>query len=146
MASYCSEYGSTTFTLVFSGTNVGDSVHSMLSNFRRVTEVSLRHNLYSPKLLLDGSYPALIWEHAFEVYNEESWQIPQIQAFYDLRTLINSRPQELQLQSNVGTPVIAFGNCYLQEPRQEEPEDMLLAAAGVWALKFLGTDVPSISS
>ena len=139
----CNSYNSMVFTLSFSGTSLGDSVHTLQASFQRLTQVAQRHNFWATNVLLDGGYPALVYEHTFVIYKEAAGRVEYVDYFYDLANQIVADPQELLLKAG-GNNVFAFGDCYLANTDQKEPSDLLMLAAGMSQLTFWGTVIPSL--
>jgi len=141
---FCSTYGSTHFTLVFSGSTLGDHLASFRSVPRRATQVEERHNLWATTPILDGSYPALVWDHEFLVYQEDNYPLNFAETYFNLAAHFTSAPQSLIVKLKTDT-AIAFGDCYMREFTQSDPEQLLLYAAGILPIKFVGTQIPSVS-
>jgi hypothetical protein len=139
----CATYGSTVFTLIFSGSIIGDHIYSTISRPRLATKINERQNLWASSVVLDGRYPALVHDHQFVVYNEESYRLDYMRWFYNLASRIDGDPHSLTI--NLGNNVVvAFGDCYLLEPQQREPDSLLLQSAGLVEVAFLGTSIPSV--
>jgi len=139
----CATYGSTVFTLAFSGSAVGDHVYSSKSKSRMVARPSERQNYWSSQVVLDGRYPALVYDHDFVVYRETEYRLDYAKWYYELAQRIDGDPHALALK--IGDDVVvAFGDCYLLEPQQQEPDSLLLQAAGMVVVSFLGTSIPSV--
>lgn len=141
----CAEYHTNKFTLVFSGTTLGDHVHTYQSKPVRVSEIDAKHNFWASSAILDGSYPALVWEHQFSLYKSATNEVEFVRFFVNLATHVNSRPLPLELKYETQT-VVAFGSCYLDVSEHEEPDSLLHTAAGLVSLRFRGTSLPSVST
>jgi len=144
--------------LVFGSTQIGSRVHSFRSTFRRATPVKVRHSYWSTQPILDGGYPAIVWDHTFTVYTEAGSVLGLAEEFFDLVSKVSGETQSLQLKPTlvtsttssglvaavtVTTPVKDFGNCYLQDsPELSQPEQFLMSCAGMFTLQFLGTTKP----
>lgn len=131
------------YTLVFSGTTLGDHLHGFHSRFRRATEVRARHCFWDSDVILDGSYPALIWEHTFTLYTESGSVVGFTQEFLNLADHIQGTPLNLKIITSVGTLVLDFGSCYLQEPDLEKPDMLLFQKAGFVNARFIGNTKPA---
>ena len=140
---YCSTYGSHVLTLVYSGTTLGDHIHGMQTMPQRMTAVRRCHNFWASVPVLDGRYPALVYEHTFLVYNEEVSELDYLRWYAELAQQIAGDPYPLEVRINDNVAV-AFGNCYVEPASQKEPDTLLLHAAGVVELPFIGTDIPSV--
>lgn len=133
------------FTLVHSGTALGLWIDAWNTKARRLTEIAERQNFWSQQVILDGSYPALAWDHSFTVYSEANSLNTYINSYVALANRIQSRAYPLEIWSGTSTPVVwYFGNCYLKDFGQEEPKDLMLHAAGMIRLNFVGTVIPSL--
>lgn len=136
-------------TLVFSGSALGNSVHSLKSTVQRLTAIERRSNFWSTTVLLDGSYPDLVWVHDIQVYKSSVSSLSAVLQFasdyYSLATLITSSTASLKITDGSTTTLIDFGNCYLDNPVLSEPQDLLLSSAGIFGLQFLGTSIPTVT-
>lgn len=135
------------YTLVFSGTNVGDTLYAYLHSSRRATDLHVRHNLWASQATVDGRYPAVVWEHKFTVFKEQDTPHGYVKHLFDqVLTLVHSDPLPLAVhRKDNDAQVILFGSCYLQEhPKQTDPTDLLLHAAGIYNLGFIGTSDPTV--
>lgn len=135
------------YTLVFSGTTVGDKlVQGVKSTVKRATEINVRQNFWSPFVLLDGRYPALWYEHSVMIYEEKAGPHQYAKSWYDKHlTLINTTPLPLVIRHGItGADIIAFGSCYAQPLEQNQPEELLLYSAGIFRAVFWGTCLPSV--
>jgi len=130
-------------TLIFSGTLLSDHVHSVKSNYGRLTQIERRPNFWSTSITLDGSYPDLEYSHTFTLYNEEADRFAFMSYFYDLSTKITSRAQNLLLKDG-DTTVVDFRSCYMEAPGLKEPDELLLMQAGLLEITFFSTQIPSV--
>lgn len=135
------------YTLVCSGSTIGNWVESFVTKERRLNEVTERTSFWSTTTRLDGSYPALIFKHTFTVYFEAASRELFAKAFFDITNHFHGVGSPLFLISGYTSPVtIFFGNCYLtQEPQLKNPDALLLHSAGMISLEFTGTLVPSVA-
>lgn len=134
-----------TFTLIFSGTTLIQShyVQSMKTTFKRLTTVAQRQNLWAPNVILDGRYPAQVWEHNFLLYTEVvSNPIQFAHRFWDTELKIDGSAQLLVMQESL-VDRVNFGSVYLDVSSLENPSDLLLYRAGFLRLRFVGTTLPT---
>lgn len=141
----CNSYGTTQFTLVFSGTTLGEHVHSLRTARKLATAVNPRHNTWATYVVLDGNYPALVWNHVFTIYNEESSRTDYANWYWGISSIYSNKPYSLELQDGKGNTVVSFGDCQLFDDSQKEPQELLIAAAGLLELHFYGTTCPSLN-
>ncbi len=141
----CNLLAPNAITLVFSGTTLGNHVHSWTPTPRRTTPIDERHNFWATTVVLDGSYPQLVWDHEFLVYTEPTTPNKYAFAkdFLAYMNYVTGDPQDLRLKVG-STTVVACGSCYLDIPSLSDPEDLLLYEAGIVHFKFIGTSIPSI--
>jgi len=133
-------------TLVYSGTSVGDHLHAIDEiSPSRLNPVQRQNNYWSTSTLLDGRYPATIWEYTFTVYQEDTDSLEFVRSFTSLANtgLNDNNVRSLEVQNDSGT-VIAFGDCYYEGQKLSGPDAFLLGAAGLIQLQFVGTQVPSV--
>jgi hypothetical protein len=145
VASYGNATTAGNYTLVFSGTRLGDWVETFKSGVSRPTEIAVRQNLWSTTVLLDGSYPAFSWDHEFVVYTESGSLRGYLDRYFSFARQFFSRTRPLELRAGDTTSVVVdFGNCYMKPFTQENPGDLLLQRAGMIRLQFIGTAVPTV--
>ena len=132
-----------TWTLNFSGSTIIQSsfVQSFRTSFRRAVPVAQRPKLWSPTVILDGNYPAQVWQHDFLLYNEASTPCDFAEEFIDLETKISSFAIPIVLQDNA-VDRIDFGSCFLEPPSLAQPQELLLYRAGYIRVRFLGNTRP----
>lgn len=139
--------GSTGYSLIYNSIAVGDIIVGHVSNWKRQTDIHVRQNFWSQNAILDGRYPSLVWEHNFKVLESEPTVSLYVKNYYQMaNTLVTSNPAALAIK-NFDSPnnvIFYYGLCYLDVATQDQPEDLLLTAGGVFALKFLGTSIPSL--
>lgn len=143
----CNDYDFPThYTLAFPTSLVGDRVHSYNTSVKRATEINVRQNLWASYVILDGRYPALVYQHDFEIYMEKTTPRLYTKALFDIvRTMVTSDPMALTMKNGLtSSDVIAFGQCYLVPPEQSKPEELMMLEAGLFKVKFMGTECPSI--
>lgn len=146
----CSDYGK--YTLIFSGSLVGTFVHGWTTTPRRLTDVNVRHNFWSQQAILDGHYPAVVWDTRVTLYTESGSVIGFIKDFVAFGELITPNAQSTQIRRQVGSvstptdPVVAdFGNCYMTSgPDLRQPDMLLFTRAGMVVLDFIGNTHPVI--
>lgn len=144
MPTECTSFGSSTYTLVFSGSTIGDHIHDLKTTYGRLTEIAQRQNFWASDVILDGRYPALVFEHTFTLYKNSGGAVDYAKMFFALANKIEGDPRSLVAKIK-STTVISFGDCYMEPPEQQEPDSLLLTEAGLFTLKFLGTQIPSIA-
>jgi hypothetical protein len=146
VASYEDATTAGNYTLTHSGVTLGNWVNDYTSNPRLATEVQQRHNLWSTVVILDGSDPALVWDHEFTVYTESGSMHGFMNKYFETsnRFYVN-RARPLRIQSgDTNSVVIDFGNCYFVGQGLGEPSSLLLHRAGMLKLKFWGTQTPTV--
>lgn len=132
------------YELTFAGTTVAEFVQSFTSRFRRLNAVQRRQNFWHDTILLDGSYPAQVWDHQFTVYQEAANRNAYATAFFDLEDLIFSDPRTLLITA-VSTVVAQdwdFGLCYLEAAEPATPTELQLFRAGFITVRFVGNQKP----
>ena len=142
MGGLCTPYP----TLVYSGATLGDHLHSIDEiSPSRMTPVSRQQNYWSNSPLLDGRYPAVIWEYTFTVYQEEADELEFVRGFATMANtgLNDANARSLEVKNSEGI-VVAFGDCYYEGQKLTGPDAFLLGAAGLIQLQFVGTQVPSV--
>lgn len=135
------------YTLVFSGAAVGDKlVQGYRTTPKRATEINVRQNFWASNVLLDGRYPALWYEHSFLIYEEKAGPHQYAKSWHDKHsTLISTVPLPLIVRHGTSSAdIVAFGSCYMQPLEQQQPEELLLYAAGIYRAIFWGTCNPSV--
>lgn len=133
-------------TLVYSGTTLGTYLHGFTTSYGRATPVNIRHNFWDTTVLLDGSYPALVWNHEFTLYTENGSVAGFAKDFIGLSDKIVGTAQDLRISyaNSPALTLLQFGNCYLDDaPSVQQPELLLLQSAGFIKVKFLGNTKPS---
>lgn len=142
--SYDSATSAGNYTLVFSGTFLGDWIDSYSSVPAKATPTAVRQNFWANQVILDNSYPALVHNHTFVLYTESGSLAGYFKRYHGLAThLMKQRPYPLQIWSGTTTPVVVdFGSCVLESI--ENSEELLLYNAGKITLSFQGTQVPSV--
>ena len=131
----------------FNAIDIGDEILGYKQSTRRVTDVTVKHNLWSNTPVMDGRYPAILYEHTFRIYLESATR----QAFCDFMwELGNSHfyadPKALLLL-DVTTPfsqITNYGNCYLMEGSEDTPEELMMFEAGIFTVRFQGITKPTI--
>jgi len=108
----------------------------------------VRHNFWDTTVLLDGSYPALLWEHEFVLYTEGSSLSNFANIFVGLSDRVAAAPTSLKI-SYVASPTLTlvdFGDCYMQDkPTLIKPDMLLHQEAGFIRVSFLGSTKPVVS-
>lgn len=133
------------FTLVFSGTIMGTTLDGFTAEPRRVSEIIVKQNFWASKAVVDGSYPALVWNHRFRVFTEAGSIGGFVEKFLNMSDWIAGVPYPLTIATSLG-PHIAFGNCYLQNPSLSLPERLLMQRAGFVEVEFVGNTKPTLVS
>lgn len=149
MTSVASFGGATTagnYTLVCSGTRIGQWVESFRSATQRLTGVRKRSNFWSSVVFLDGYYPAQVYEHEFTLYTENGSLHGFIEDFFDMSDHIHGAPLPLAIHDgDTATVVFNFGNCYMEDgPELQEPDQLLLQRAGFLVVRFIGATKPTV--
>lgn len=144
------------YVLVCNSVSVGDWVNDFKTDYKLVTPVQVRHNFWASYPVLDGSFPAIVWEHSFTVYHSATNYKGFIDWYYNLFNIYQAQPAQLSLydealntgSSTLAAPVcIDFGACYLQDgPRLKQPEALLMYAAGMAEVKFIGSVQPIVDA
>lgn len=131
------------FTLTFSTVTFPNSsfVQGWAPSFKRLTGVQQRQNFWCNEVLLDGRFPAQVWEHTFNIFTEAVSVVEYAQRFTDLESFFFSDPTTLVIQEN-SVDKIVLGGCYLQPPNLEEPRELLQFRAGFLRIIFLGNSRP----
>jgi hypothetical protein len=133
------------YTLTFSSMPVGTRVHAFKTDIQRATEVNVRHNFWGNKIILDGSYPAIIWNHTFIVYTERPNVKDFVNAFFAMSNFFTGVPRTLTVVSSFGTE-IDFGSCYMSNPVElSSPDHLLQHKAGFIQLGFVGSVRPNLT-
>ena len=145
VASFGSASTAGNFTLIFSGVRLGDWVDVFKSDERRLGEIAERQNFWSTNVILDGGYPAFVFDHEFVLYTESGSLEGYLKRYLGFNGHNTSRPQPLKMHyGDTSSPVVDFGNCYLKGRTQEEPSDLLQHRAGKIRLQFTGTLAPTV--
>lgn len=136
------------YLLSFANTIVGDELVTWTPGVRRATALDVRHNFWAPIASLDGTYPALVWEHNITAYLEKTTRPYYAEYLRNAAiNMISSLAQPLKVMSlDTTTVVIAFGDCYCDGLEQSDPQSLLIEPAGILKFKFLGTSPFSIVS
>lgn len=137
------------WTLVYSGTGVSSAVSFPTSHFvqgwvpkfRRLTDIQQRQNFWCNDVILDGRFPAQVWEHEFNIFTEAVSVTEFAQRYTDLQSLFFSVASTLVIQEN-GSNKIILGPCLMQPPALEQPREQLQFRAGFLRIRFLGTTAP----
>lgn len=136
----------TRYALEFNGSNIGTYVHGFQSSFQRVTAINPRHNFWDTTVLLDGSYPALVWDHKFVLYTEGTSLNDFAVKYLNLADLVAGSAAALKIV-NASSPsgvLLNFGSCYFSaSPELQKPELLLLQEAGFITVSFLGSTKPT---
>lgn len=141
-------YGDSTsagnYTLVFSGTFLGDWIDTYSSVPSKVTPTAVRQNFWATQVILDSSYPALVHSHTFKVYTESGSLAGYFKRYHGMALqMMKNRPYPLQIWSGTSTPVVVdFGSCTMES--YEPSEELLQYRAGFLTLSFQGTQIPSV--
>ncbi len=140
----CSTLGApNTLTLVFSGTTLGNYVHSLVSAIQPLDEIQKKSNYWASQAILDGRYRNCVYSHNFLVYVEKTDRFQYAQYAVSFADQFRGNAQELQLKWG-STAVMWFGNCWLDAVEPKQPQEMLLHEAGMLEFRFLGTVVTSV--
>lgn len=144
-ASYGNATSAGNFTLVFSGGLLGSWVEGFTSVPRR-SEIAERQNFWSTDTILDGSYPALTWDHEFTLYTEAGSVGGFMNSYFALANKFYSRSRPLRIcwGTEVSSLRVDFGNCYMKPFSLENPSELLLHRAGMIKLAFVGTQTPTV--
>ncbi len=132
--------------LVYNTTTVGTYLHGFVSSVSRATAINVRHNFWDITALLDGSYPAQVWEHNFVLYHEAANLKQFADDFLGLSDLFYGTATGLRisLASSPSGTYMSFGSCLLQDkPVLQKPDLLFQQQAGFFGLSFLGTTKPS---
>lgn len=145
VASYDSATTAGNYTLVFSGTRLGGWVDKFKSDVRRPVDIAERQNFWSSVVILDGSYPAFVWDHEFTLYTESGSLLGYVDKYFDLAAQFFTRTRPLEIRfGDTSSVAVNFGSCYMKPFGQGEPSDLLQHRAGMLQLKFVGTAVPTV--
>jgi len=140
----CSTPTSGLYTLVFSGTNLGDYVHEIIpSEIRLTTDVFVKHNMWSNQVVLDSSYPVPTHEHTFVVSKIGADRHAYMKYYYELVSWFTTATRTLELH-NKGAKVVDYGGCFLRGYSQNDPQALLVSAAGLLRLSFIGNTAPIV--
>ena len=105
----CTSFGSSVYTLVFSGDTIGTHIHDWKTTSRRMSEIAERQNFWASDVILDGRYPALVYEHVFMLYMESTDEVDYAHDVLLLNTKIEGDPRALNIICSENT-VVCFGN------------------------------------
>lgn len=143
------------YTLIFSGVRIPSSawisgtngwIQSFKSSYSRLTDIQRRQNYTSTIVILDGRYPAQVWEHEFVLYTESGSLGQQAEILYKLHDEIDGVSYPLRMEDgDTGTAVIEFGNCLILPASLDEPQELLLHRAGFVRVTFLGNTRPIVT-
>ena len=135
------------FTLIFSGTQVGDWIEDFDYKAERLTEINERQNLWADRVILDGRYPALIHRYTFQLYTQTGSIGGLFAAFTRLNSIVTSNPGPLTVR--VGTPgtvVYNYGLCYFNAPANPvSPQRFNRHEAMVFEVNFTGKTSPTVT-
>lgn len=121
-------------------------VFGMMSNFKRLTEIAKVQNFWSSNVILDGRYPALVWEHEFLVSRVDSLVMNSYSSYIDFASgAVQGTPKPLHLIHPTAGSIIAFGDTYFDSVTPQSPDQFLVATANIFKLKFIGNTKPSVS-
>jgi len=145
------------YTLVFSGVRIPSSawipgvngwVETFQSNPSRLTEIQRRQNFTSSIVLLDGRFPAQVWDHEFVLYTETGSLGQFAELFFKLQDEIRNDPVDLRIEDgDTGNAVFEFGPCYINAPASlEEPTELLMFRAGFIRISFVGNTRPIVNN
>lgn len=144
------------YTLVFSGVRIPSSawipgvngwVETFTSNYRRLTSINERQNFTAASVILDGRFPAQVWEHEFRLYTETGSLGQFAELVYKFHDEINELPLPLSIHDgDTANSVVDFGNCYIEPVELDEPSELLLHAAGFVRVTFFGTTRPVVNN
>jgi hypothetical protein len=133
------------WTLVFSTATVtfptSSFVQAWTPKFRRLTAVQERQNFWCNDVIIDGRFPAQVWEHEFNIFTEAVSVTEYAQRYTDLQSLFLSDPTTLVIQENAADKIV-LGGCYMRPPGLEEPKELLQFRAGFLKIMFLGNKAP----
>lgn len=132
--------------LVYNTTTLGTYLHGFVSFVSRATPINVRHNFWDSTVVLDGSYPAQVWEHNFVLYHEAA----NLKAFADDFLALSDQfygtaaTLKISLASSPSGTYMTFGSCLLQDkPALQKPDLLLQQQAGFFGLSFLGSIKPT---
>ena len=132
------------YTLVFSGSSLGDFVEDFKTTVRRNKGVQRRQNFWSTNVILDGKYPGVVWEHQIKIYVEKSSREAFFNEFTSLSSLILGDRQDLRINDvDSGTAQYDFGKCYMKNFKLDTPDAFIKHPAGFFVLNFVGNEAPS---
>ena len=133
-------------TLEFNSIQVGNWVESFNSTWRRTSDIQEVQCFWANEAILDGGFPALIWEHEITIYDEEADRKTFADFFVDLGDKVNASRQSLEIvAASASYAAVDFGLCYIQPPELVEPDALLLFEAGFVTLRFIGTTKPVVT-
>lgn len=132
------------YILKFGGFTLGTWVEKFTSSMKRHNEVQVRHNFWSTAVVLDGQFPAIVYEHEFTLYADAVSRETFAEEFHDFSDYFSGLENLLEIQDADGASICSFGMCYLTgQPELKTPEALLMFAAGFVALKFIGRTKPT---
>ena len=138
------------YTLMFTPADLSTwKIFTVKTHATRLTPIQQRQAYWANNVVLDGRYPALVWEHEFMATQVNSNPIDYYKSALALYQTppVNGNLAPLILQTAVGGTtydVVNYGNCYLEDTAQSQPGEFLIAEAGMQVFKFLGTVLPSV--
>ena len=137
------------YILKFNNVTLGDWVENFKTIQKR-TPVQLRNNFWSKTMVMDGYYPAVTYEHEITIYNEEASKAAFISFFNAFTDYFYETAKSLKIINVSGVSdvdLVDFGSCFLQEPPAlKNPDALLLHAAGMITLRFVGNTKPTVTS
>lgn len=143
------------FTMIFSGVRIPSSawipgvngwVQSFNSKFERLTEIIRRQNFTSTIVLLDGRFPAQVWEHELVLYTETGSIGQMAEVIYKFHDEIQGLSAPLTINDgDTANAVFEFGNCLILPAEMEQPTELLLYRAGFIRVTFVGNTRPIVN-
>ncbi len=145
VASYDDATTAGNFTLIHSTVMLGNWIEDFNSSFGRLTPIARRQNFWSSDIILDGRYPAQVWDHTFKLYTEGGSLGELYDKFLDIYDQIHSDPATLTINDgDTATELFQFGACYLEDASLETPEAFLKYNAGLITVTFVGNTRPTV--
>lgn len=141
------------FTLVGSGVTFPNTtcwVEDFITTPVLATEPNVRQNFWADRVVIDGRYPAIYFEHSFKMYCEAtstttpfSKLVNLYQIFTSVASAVNGNIQPLALRDqDSANNRIWFGPSYLKDWSYDD--DFLKHGAGFFTLNWVSTDIPSV--
>ena len=135
------------YTLVHSGTTIGNYVDGFTTNFSRLTPINKRQNFWASTVILDGRFPAQEWSHEFSLYTEAGSIGGLYEKFLKIHDQIDGDPQLLVMNDgNTTNAVYEFGQCYLEAAALGTPDQFNLHAAAKINVTFVGKTRPIVNN